>query len=130
MPDQLYSGMALGVDQWAFRIAHKLKIPVIAAIPFVGQEKLWPQKAQNEYYSLLNLASETIVVSKGGFSAWKMQARNEYMVNQLVNPDDVLIAVWNGLSSGTGKCVEYAVKKNKKIIRIDPNKLQTSSNTI
>lgn len=116
--DKIVSGMALGVDQWAAFIACKLKIPFIAAVPFEGQEKKWPQKAQNIYIKLLNQASEIIIVSPGGYSVDKMQTRDEWMVDNC----DKLIAVWDGSKSGTGNCVSYAksVKKAEDIIYINP----------
>lgn len=118
-PDKIISGMALGVDQWAAHIAYKLNIPFIAAVPFEGQETRWPRKSQNTYIKLLNLASEVVIVSPGGYSVDKMNIRNKWMVDNC----DKLIAIWDGTSGGTGNCVKYAltVKKEKDIIRIDPS---------
>lgn len=115
-PDKVISGMALGVDQWAAHIAYRLKIPFIAAIPFINQESKWPIKSQEMYHKLLNVASEKIVVSEGTYSSKKMQTRNEWMVNRC----DALIAVWDGSSGGTGNCINYAKSINKPIIYIDP----------
>lgn len=116
-PAQVISGMALGVDQWAANIALKLKIPFIAAVPFIGQEKAWPKESQLIYQKLLKYAAETIIVSPGNYDKYKMQIRNEWMVNKC----DVLIAVYNGdKSGGTANCVNYAKSLNKNIIYIDP----------
>jgi uncharacterized phage-like protein YoqJ len=115
-PDQIISGMALGIDQWAASIACKLHIPFIAAIPFEGQELAWPQESQKTFRLLRKLASEEVIVSEGGYAAYKMQIRNEWMVDHC----DKLIAVWDGTKGGTGNCIEYAQSVGREIIFIDP----------
>jgi|SRR5579859_3819938 len=116
-PEKVISGMALGVDSWLAYISHKLNIPFIAAVPFIGQEKAWPIKSQKTYNKLIKLASEVVIVSEGGYSPAKMQIRNEWMVNNC----DKLIAVYNNdQSGGTYNCIQYAKSINKEIIYIDP----------
>lgn len=115
-PEKVITGMALGVDQWAAMIAHKLNIPYLAAIPFEGQEKAWPEASQKTFQLLRKLASEEVIVSSGGYSADKMQVRNIWMVDHC----DILIAVWDGTKGGTGNCIEYAKSINKEIYYIDP----------
>lgn len=115
-PEKVITGMALGVDQWAASIAHKLGIPYLAAIPFEGQEKAWPEASQKTYRLLRKLAAEEVIVSQGGYSADKMQVRNIWMVDNCTN----LIAVWDGTKGGTGNCVEYAKSVNREIYYIDP----------
>lgn len=115
-PDKAITGMALGVDSYAANVCIKLGIPFIAAIPFIGQEKIWPEKSKKAYYALLNKACEKVIVSSGGYSAHKLQLRNEWMVDH----SDILIAVWDKSSGGTANCINYALSKNKKIIYIDP----------
>ncbi len=119
-PERAISGMALGIDQWAAHICTKLSIPFTAAIPFLGQENVWPDQSKKVYRAILAKAHDQVIVTEGGYSAHKLQLRNEWMVDQLVNPDDVLIAVWDGSKGGTGNCVAYAEKVNKKIYRIEP----------
>ena len=118
-PEKVITGMALGIDQWAAACAYRLKIPYLAAIPFEGQEKAWPQKSQDAFRLLRKLAAEEVIVSEGGYSPAKMQVRNEWMVNHC----DLLIAVWDGSKGGTGNCVEFAESIGRKIHRIDPTKL-------
>jgi len=115
-PEKVITGMALGVDQWAAMIAYKLNIPYLAAIPFEGQEKAWPEASQKTFRLLRKLASEEVIVSSGGYSADKMQVRNIWMVDHC----DTLIAVWDGTKGGTGNCIEYAKSVNKEIYYIDP----------
>lgn len=115
-PDKVISGMALGVDQWAAHIAYKLGIPFLAAVPFEGQEKAWPQASQSIYNLLLSKAVGRVVVCEGGYSADKMQRRNEWMCDNC----DLLIAVWDGSAGGTGNCVKYAESIQRKIFHINP----------
>lgn len=117
-PDKCISGMALGYDLYFANICVKLGIPFIAAIPFLGQEKMWPESSKRIYNSLLNKAESVVIVSEGGYSAAKMQIRNCWMVD---NSDKVL-ACWDQSEGGTGNCVKYAksVKSPKDIIFIDP----------
>jgi len=125
-PEKIISGMALGVDQWAANIAIKLNIPFIAAVPFEGQEKAWPLESQKIFHKLLSKASEIVIVSEGGYAAYKMQIRNEWMVDQC----DKLIAVWDGSPGGTGNCVKYAQNKDKEIIRINPTMIHLLSGIV
>jgi uncharacterized phage-like protein YoqJ len=113
-PDKIISGMAVGVDQIAACVAVKLSIPFIAAVPFEGQEKIWPKEAKAHYNHLLSKTTEIKIVCEGGFTAWKFQKRNEWMVDN----SDILIACWNGSSGGTANCVKYAEKIKKEIIYI------------
>jgi uncharacterized phage-like protein YoqJ len=57
-PTKIITGMALGYDTWLAQIAYKLKIPFIAAIPFIGQESIWPKESQVIYRKILDLADE------------------------------------------------------------------------
>lgn len=115
-PDKAISGMALGVDSYAANVCIKLGIPFIAAIPFIGQEKMWPDKSKKAYHALLSKAAEKVIVCEGAYAPYKMQIRNEWMVNNA----DILIGVWDGSKGGTGNCIEYAKSIGKKIIIIDP----------
>ena len=115
-PEKVISGMALGGDQWAANIAIKFNIPFIAAIPFEGQEKAWPEASQKTYHRLLSKAAKKVIVCEGEYARNKMQVRNEWMVNN----SDILIGIWDGTPGGTGNCINYAKSINKKIIYINP----------
>lgn len=117
MPDFVYTGMALGFDQLVCEVCLELKIPYIACVPFKGQELAWPTSSQQKYKTLIDKAFEVVVVSEGGYSAEKMQIRNEYMVDHC----DLLLACYNGdKSGGTYNCVEYARKLKRDMIIIKP----------
>lgn len=101
-PLKVHSGMAQGWD-WALAEACcELELTWVAAVPFVGQEAMWPQVTQREYQKLLGLASEVVTVSEGGYSAAKMQARNEWMLRH----SEAVLALWDGSPGGTGNCLK------------------------
>lgn len=117
-PVRTISGMALGVDTIFAQVSLELKIPLLAAIPFIGQESQWPQKSQDLYNRILNHPLVTShIVCEGPYNSAKMQIRNEFMVDEA----SLLIACWNGTLGGTMNCVRYAEKqKNKEIFYINP----------
>ncbi len=114
--DKLLTGMALGIDQLALEVASRNGIQTFAVIPFEGQEARWPAIAQARYHELLKLADEQIVVSPGGYAAWKMQRRNEWMVDH----SQYTVSVWNGTPGGTANCIQYALKHRPAVWNINP----------
>jgi uncharacterized phage-like protein YoqJ len=117
------SGMALGVDIIAAEIVLKYKkaddrVKLIAAIPFEGQEGNWPTQSQERWKRVIEQTDEIVHVCEPGYAAWKMQKRNQWMVDN----SSVVIAVWDGTKGGTGNCVNYAkkAKHQPKVIRINP----------
>lgn len=133
------TGGALGIDQMAFHICHKLKglyenITTEIAIPFKNQPNKWFNSIDIERYNhQLQLADKIVYIDtldkyklpgsiEGEYSAAKLQIRNKYMVDN----SDLVIAVWDGSKSGTKNCIDYAKKNGKRIIVIDPNSLEIS----
>ena len=115
------SGMAIGVDTWGAEAVIKLKnelpnITLTSAIPFDGQADRWPVQTSKRYYNILDNADTIHYVCDAGYATWKMQRRNEWMVDN----SNLVIAVWDGTSGGTGHCVEYAKSKECEIWRIEP----------
>lgn len=119
-PDKIISGLALGVDTiWAI-CGMVYEIPLIAAVPFEGQEVRWRNSCQDRYWSILHHPlTEVVHVCSPGYAAWKMQKRNEWMVDHA----DILVAVWDGSEGGTYNCIQYAKKKGIRIIYIDPKEV-------
>ena len=117
-PDKCISGMALGADQLFALVAIELGVPVTAAVPFKGQESIWPKKSKDLYYEILgNSLVDEYVVYEGDYQPWKMLKRNCWMVDN----SDVIAAVWNNCKGGgTYHCVEYARSKDKELIYINP----------
>lgn len=121
------SGMALGVDMAAAEIVLKKReqfprygIRLVAAVPFEGQERMWPSQSQARWSEIIAQADEVHYVCEPGYAARKMQKRNVWMVDN----SSLVIAVWDGTKGGTGNCVEYARKIDHKprIISINPLK--------
>lgn len=121
--DTFISGMALGVDMWAAEIVlempklvPEMKLKLIAAVPCDGQDKLWRPEMRKRYQDILSRAAEVVVVSPGPYAAWKMQRRNQWMVDN----SSLVIAVWDGSPGGTANCISYARRRGVKIWRINP----------
>jgi uncharacterized phage-like protein YoqJ len=109
---KVISGGAQGWDHAVAKAAIKLKIPLVIAVPFVGQELKWPQEAQDLYNQMLRNA-ETVIVSEGGYSNKKFKIRDEWMVD---NADEVIALMdYNVERSGTRLTVEYAQSKDKPV---------------
>lgn len=78
----------------------------------------WPEESQKIYWEILNNPlTKKVIVCPGGYSAEKMQTRNEWMVNVC----NKIAAVWDGTPGGTANCVKYARKMKREIIEINPN---------
>ena len=122
---RIISGMALGVDQVAAWVGIKLKekypgaVELEAAIPCKDQDIKWRDGSKQVYQYLLSKCDVRTLVHDGPYNYSCMQSRNEYMVDHA----DILIAVWDGSSGGTGNCVRYAQSKDIRIIRIDPKSI-------
>lgn len=116
-PRMVYTGMALGVDQWAAEICIELQIPFTPVIPFEGQEKVWPEASQRHYWDIMAHAATPIpVVTSEKYRRSAFQIRNVWVVNNC----DLLLAVWDGTEGGTKNCVDYAEKQGRAIIRLNP----------
>lgn len=113
-PSEVVSGMALGFDWALAEAAVDLELPLVAAVPFRGQEARWPERAQAGYRALLDRAAEVVVVSEGGYSAASMQRRNEYMVDRC----ELLLALFNGKPGGTANCLDYAAERGRDAINL------------
>jgi uncharacterized phage-like protein YoqJ len=107
-PSKVFTGMALGWDLAVADAALCLKIPIVACVPFKGQESQWPAPSRVYYKSILKKASEVVIVSEGGYTSHAMNKRNRYMVDRC----HTLLALWNGEEKGgTYNCVNYASAK-------------------
>jgi uncharacterized phage-like protein YoqJ len=105
-PAQAISGMALGWDQ-AFAVAAlRLDIPLIAAVPFEGHEKRWPDKSVQRHREILAAASVVHVVSEYPGSR-AMDLRNRWMVDN----SDLVCAMWDGSWGGTFNCIQYVRRR-------------------
>lgn len=108
-PTTVISGMAQGWDvAWA-RAAVWCNIPFIAALPFYNQHCKWPAHVQAVHFDLLRKAADVAIVCEGEYAGWKMQRRNEWMVDRA----DRVAALWDGSPGGTGNCIAYANRVGK-----------------
>ncbi len=123
--DEAISGMALGCDTIFAMATLELKeegipIDLRCAVPVKGQELRWNANDIRRYRQILESADYVDILSEGPYKPYLMQKRNEYMVDN----SDIVIAVWDGSKGGTGNCVEYAQKKGKQIIYINPKQIE------
>lgn len=143
-PARVISGMALGVDTWLAHEALKRGISVTAAIPFEGQERMWPEEHQQVYRTILEQAEVVNVsgcrveqvgssthfvgvqVVPGDSPRFRqllidcMQRRNAWMVDRCHQ----LLSVWDGTPGGTGHCMRYAERVGREYRRLNPNTLR------
>jgi len=115
-PQRVISGMALGWDQALAEAAIMLQIPFTAAVPFAGQECAWPMESQRYYHHLIAQADCVVQVCEPGYAPWKMQKRNEWMVDVSMR----VCALWNGTQGGTANCVRYAEQCGRPIDNLWP----------
>ena len=114
---RLISGGALGIDQFWMEVGLHLNLPVIAALPFKGYNDRWPDFSRKAYDKLFDRCEEVLYVSEPGYSAEKLQVRNEWMVNN----SDALVAYWTGVPGGTSNCIGYAQSRSIRTTVFDLN---------
>lgn len=118
------TGMALGADTLFALACLELEIPLLAAIPFEGQEKNWPTSSKKLYNEILsNKLVTQHLVTNGSYSQAAFQTRNEYMVDLC----DKLVAIHDGTKGGTYNTVRYAQSVDREIILINPQDYNSSS---
>jgi len=110
-PSMVVSGMALGVDQWAAWESAAAGVPFTAALPCDDMDAAWPTRSRVEFQKLLALAAHVHVVSPGPYKPWKMQRRNEWMVDN----SKLLVTVHDGSTGGTFNCIRYAERVGRLI---------------
>lgn len=95
------SGGALGADQDFLQAALSVRqhteqdIAVVAALPFVGFGSNWSDDDQ-DWLDLLLAQCHTYYVSGPGYAAWKLMARNQWMLARSSH----VVAVWDGVETG------------------------------
>jgi len=114
------SGMALGVDTFVAEIVLELKkhYPVItleAAIPCESQSDKWNVADRKRYNTLLQQCDTVTYVGRE-YTSDCMIKRNFYMVDNA----NLLIAVCNELTGGTGATIRYAKEKDVNVNIIQP----------
>ncbi len=117
-----YTGMALGVDQWAASIVLDLKrtfpgIRLTAVLPCATQAAKWTRQQRERYFAILSGCDEVITLSPQHTPACMVE-RNRYLVDHA----DRLLAVYGGNEKGgTAYTVRYAQMKGREITAIHPD---------
>ncbi|KQR21874.1 NADAR domain-containing protein [Deinococcus sp. Leaf326] len=110
------SGMALGWDTALARAARQEKIPYVAALPFPGQARRWPEASQELWSELVRDAALVVAVGSDDLAdadiRSAMQWRNEFMVDQC----DLVLACYDGSFGGTHNCVQDAQAQHRTVI--------------
>lgn len=120
-PKVVITGMAVGWDQEIAKACLSLGVPYIAAVPFEGQEKLWPKAVQREYFRLLENACRLEYVCEPPFVAYKMHVRNKWMVDYALKENGCIASLWNGKEEGgTFSCLQYARTKHLSHFEVYP----------
>ena len=118
----LISGGALGIDQFWIEVGLHLDLPVIAALPFEGYDSRWPQFSREKYKKLLDKCHDVVYICEPGYSAAKLQDRNQWMVDNC----DILTAYWNGSEGGTKNCIDYAGHVGRQVNIFNPEEIYGS----
>ncbi len=114
-PHEAICGMALGFDTWAAETCVEMGIPFTAALPCDGMDAPWSMPAQERFRALLLKAARIHVVSPGPYKPWKLQRRNEWMVDHSTK----LIAAFDGSPGGTYNCLAYAAEVQRRVKRLE-----------
>lgn len=107
-------GGALGFDTLAARASWLEQIPYVLAIPFEGFADRWPEKARERLAAMRRDAFKVEVVSPPGYAGWKLQKRNEWMVDRV----DKLLAWYDGSPGGTRNCITYAKQRHVPVVEL------------
>ena len=124
-----HSGLALGADTlWSkailnMREKHPDKVKFHAEIPFMSQHSKWFKKSDIDFWhEQVKTADYTTVYAdfdKEVTNAQAGKALNDRNIG-MIDHSDVMLAIWDGSTSGTGNAVEYSRSVNKPIQFIDP----------
>lgn len=133
---RFYAGGAIGWDTWMAKIIIALRrdyypqIKLILALPCKGQWEVWKEYNPEDIYEWMRVyeeADEVEYVYDGYYEKWVMTNRNNYMVDRSL----YCIAAWNEKESGgTFNCLTKARKKDRLIVRINPNTLEVVKENI
>lgn len=122
------SGMARGFDLWAADVVCKIKendksVSLVCAIPCKNQvTSSWSDDEKRLYQEILSISDKVENVSTGNERGC-FHKRNRYMVDNA----EVVVCLYDGVKvGGTAYTVDYALKKNKIVIQINPDTLEVS----
>lgn len=119
--NRFLSGMALGIDIFCAEIVLSRKamgndISLVACVPYQRQAATWPGKAQQRYHNIL-AGCDDIIYFDSGHAVADIFTRNRYLVDNC----DVLLACFdNSQTGGTAATVNYAIKRGRPVIFVNP----------
>ena len=119
-----YTGMALGVDQWAASIVLEIKkehpgIRLYAALPCETQANDWSVAQRERYFGTLEQCDEVVTLHTR-YTRSCMFERNRYLVDHAGH----LLAVYDGgKNGGTAYTVRYGEQQGRRIVIIHPDTL-------
>lgn len=117
-------GMALGFDMLCAEIVLNRKnkkenkgkeIKLMCVIPCENQDKFWNDMQRRRYRYILSCADDIYCISKN-YTAYCIDKRNRYMVDK----SSLVIALFNGCEGGTKNTLDYARRKGKDVVVIEP----------
>ena len=121
--DRFISGMAQGADTICAEVALSLKIlyphvQLECAVPNCAFGKNWRKEKARRFEEILKRADlVTYVTDRKAYSIGDLMKRNAYMVDA----SDLVLALYiEGQGGGTKNTLDYARRKNKEIIIIEP----------
>ncbi|MDE7439833.1 MAG: SLOG family protein [Clostridia bacterium] len=110
-------GMAVGFDmkaaQAVISLKEKYEIELVACLPCANQSERFSAKSKQLYEQLLSKCDEVSVLEPVYVSGC-MHKRDRYLVDN----SDILVSFLRKSSGGTHYTVNYAKKKDKKIIEL------------
>jgi len=113
------TGCSRGVDLWAADIILELRrsnksLRLICAVPFEGFESRWPVD-WIKHYEAVRKQADWVEIICPSYSTDAYQKRNIWLVNRSTR----LIAVWDGLPSGTENTIDFAYVQKIPVRIID-----------
>jgi hypothetical protein len=115
------TSLAIGADQLFAEIVVQLGGQIIAVIPFEGYERTFERGGDlRNYKGLRSIAVkvETVDPTPTNEQAYLLAGK------KVVDHSELLVSVWDGETAhglgGTGDIVEYAIKKGKRLIIVNP----------
>lgn len=119
------SGMAQGADMILAGLVLNLKkryhsISLECVLPFPAQTKGWGGNSIRMHGDILKACDKVTVVSES-FTPQGYMLRNRYLVDNC----DMIIAIYDGQPGGSKNTLDYAFKKGKRVIIINPQSLHT-----
>ncbi len=114
------TGMARGIDllcgELVLEIRKEFDVHLFCAIPCKNQCCGWSGADVEAYNRLLSAASGVTYITSDNYSNGCMMKRNRF----LVDTSQYVLAVYDGQRGGTMSTINYAKKKKRTIIIINP----------